>query len=211
MRLWRLALAGSVVLASAQARTIVLTDTNVTHMAALNDQLPHASWAGWEPSSGSFTTTLLNLPTVKGILIQYPLDAIPRAHRIVNAELSLPVYSTQAGARVYVWRLLVDWGVGVRYLFRRVRPERVEWSVAGADGVGVDRALEPTNVVVVQRGDSHFQLSFNVTKDVELWHAGAAANHGWLLATDENGLFINFKCPVGQPNLWQLTITHEPN
>ena len=199
------------VLASAHARTITLTDNDVTKMAVLSARVPEAGWASYDYKDGSFASSILTFPAIQGILIQFPIDAIPRGYRVVNAELCLPVTSTQPDVRISVWRVLPDWGPGVCHLYRRELPSRAEWSVPGAMGSGVDRAVDPTGVFKQLRTASHFQMIINVTKDVELWHSRTTPNNGWVITSDNTALTIHFKSPIrdGQ-GLWQLKLTYEP-
>src|ERR1043166_4677268 len=94
-------------LEGATARTIMLTDRDVTEMATLNPRVPISGWSAVEAGPGIYFSYLLSTPTVQGILIRFPLQQIPTGQRIVNAELSLPVYTISANAKLSIWRLLV--------------------------------------------------------------------------------------------------------
>ena len=195
-------------LASASARTITLTMRDVDRAASIGDQNPRASWAGWENGPGLFTDFYLGCTPTQGVLLRFPLDQIPANQRIVNAQLATMSYATQ-GQRLFVWRLLADWGPGVCHLYRQTRPEKVSWAQPGARGPGVDRAIQPTRVVPMQSGVNQPQI--DVTPDVQLWYTGAAKNNGWLLcAEDEGSVFWFYSFTADWQGSWWLQITYEP-
>ena len=194
---------------AAHGRTLVFSDTNLTHMAVLNERSPNASWAGYEAGAGAFTSGLVTLMSGETILIKFPIDQIPKEHRIVHATLIFPVHSYQPGFRVSIWRMLVDWGAGVCHLYRRTIPQTESWAVPGAMGNGVDRASQPT-ITVQPKGGTIYNQLVDVTKDVELWHSGLAPNHGWMLAQETLDYIMHVRSPFNEANTWKLRVTYEP-
>ena len=95
---------------AADARTIEMTDMDTVMMAAIHEDFPLSSWAGWKSETGLENGTgEYTAGTHAATLVQFPLDRIPEGQQIVNAELMIPVhYDNQypGGVRLYVWRLL---------------------------------------------------------------------------------------------------------
>jgi len=196
--------------ASAPARTIVLTDLDTVKIAAIHADFPTSSWAGWDYGDGYFANANLSASRDSAVLIQFPLDRIPKGQRIVNAELTVPTVYAYIGAasQVMIWRLLAPWGVGVSHRYRQVRPEKAAWSVPGGRGSGVDRALAPTRTIKVSPGP--YTLRCDVTSDVQLWYRGTAPNHGWIITMEEAigpAAIVN---PLTSPGTYALRITYEP-
>jgi len=191
------------------ARTIVLTDDDCPRMAAIAAEAPRLGWAATEMSPGSFMTYYLDLIPTRGFLIYYPLDRIPKGQKVTNAEWEIPVSALSAGEpRLYVRRIVGDWGVGVCHEYRSVRPTKVPWNVPGAKGASLDRALKPTAVV---RMTAAGPCTINVTEDVQLWNSGAAANQGWILNVEDVDSLIRLNLPMYQGRgQWKLRITYEP-
>ncbi|MDA1211259.1 MAG: DNRLRE domain-containing protein [Planctomycetota bacterium] len=192
------------------ARTIVITDEECELMAAITAAAPRVGWAGISYGPGEYINSQIDVTTKSSFLIQFPLDRIPKSHRIRKAELTIPydLHAPPTGIRTQVHRLLADWGPGVCHQFRRTRPERVEWKTAGAMGFGTDRAVKPTATASLKGAGEH---TFNVTEDVELWHSGAAGNHGWLITTDDPMGYLRLASPFwGGAKSWKLRITFEP-
>jgi len=193
---------------AAGARTITLTMRDAERAASINANHPYASWAGHEPRAGRFRDDRLSVSRTAGVLLQFPLDGIPPGHQIVNAELSVMVYGGK-NDRLFVWRLLADWGAGVGHLFRRTRPERLAWGTPGARGSGVDRAIAPTRVLALKHGADVPWLE--VSNDVRLWYTGAAPNHGWLLSSeDQRSVFWFYSFTGSNRRNWKLRVTYEP-
>lgn len=194
----------------AAARTIVLTDADCEKMAAISADAPRLSWAGTIYNVGEFSNHYVELTPKQSFLICYPLDRIPPGQRITKAEWIVPfhlAYPT-AGVRLQVRRILKEWGPGVSYRYRTIRPERLEWQTPGARGLGQDRAAKPTATATI-RGSG--EQAFNVTEDIELWHSGAAANYGWILTADDQDTWVRTPSPFwGGTKGWKLRITFEP-
>lgn len=192
---------------SATARTVTLDDSHVTHMAHIGPHIPLAGWVGRMATPGSHVAGYVDLTPGMGLLMQYPLDAIPPGQRIVSAQWIIPTY-TAANQRVYAWRLLQSWGVGVCHRYRTTIPQPLEWSTPGARGPGQDRALANSGLFNITSPD---EITLDVTQDVELWYTGMAPNHGWLVAIDEAAALLRVRGPFfnGQ-NGYRLRITYEP-
>ncbi len=193
-----------------QARTIVLTDEDCEHMAAISANAPRVSWAGVSYGAGEFLNSSIDITTKNSFLIRFPLDRIPKNHRVTKAELTIPyeLESPPTGIRTQVRRLLVEWGPGVCHQYRQTRPERLEWHAPGAAGGGQDRAPKPTATGLLKGAGKH---TFNVTEDVELWHTGAAGNYGWIITTDDPLGYLRISSPVWQGHKqWKLRVTFEP-
>lgn len=194
---------------SLPARTIILSDEDCPRMAAIAAEAPRLSWAACELGAGSFLTNYLDMTSSRSFLICYPLDRIPKGQRITNAEWEIPVALTSAGEqRLYVRRIVGDWGVGVCHDYRSVRPKKVPWTVPGAKGASLDRALKPSGVM---RAAGAGTCKLIVTEDVQLWYSDAAANQGWILNVEDADSLIRLNVPLylgrGQ---WKLRITYEP-
>ncbi len=195
---------------TANARTIVITDEDCELMASISASAPRVGWAGISYGPGEYINSQIDVTTKTSFLIAYPLDRIPANHRITKAELTIPydLLAPPTGVRTQVRRLLVDWGPGVCHQFRRTRPERLEWNTPGAMGFGTDRAVKPTASALLKGAGEH---TFNVTEDVELWHSGAAGNHGWLITTDDPIAYLRLSSPFWSgAKRWKLRITFEP-
>jgi hypothetical protein len=197
--------------ADASARTIVLTDQDCEQMAAISADAPRMSWAGTVYGAGfEHSNHFFDLTTKQAFLIRYPLESIPRGQRITKAEFIVPYMqvSPAGGVRVQVRRLLKEWGAGVSHQLRMVRPQRAEWHTPGARGLGQDRAGEATATATLKGMGEQI---FNVTEDVELWYAGAAPNHGWIVSAEDQDVFVRLRSPFyGYPKSWKLRITFEP-
>ncbi len=196
--------------ASAQARTIVLTDIDCERMASISSDAPRASWAGISYGPGQFTNSTINLTVKQAFLIAYPLDRIPPGQRITRAEWIVPynLHSPASGVRMHVRRILQPWGAGVCHDYRATRPEKLQWNTPGARGLGQDRTADDTAVAVAKgAGD----MTLNVTQDVELWYSGAVKNHGWIITVDDPDCYLYLSSPFwGAPKGWKLRITFEP-
>jgi hypothetical protein len=192
----------------ASGRTIVLTDAIADRMAAFVAEAPLAGWASQKVAAGCFGMNSIDLRPEAVFLIRYPLEAIPPGMRITNAELMLPVASSSGvEPRLFVWRILPEWGVGACHLHRLQRPAPAEWSAPGARGGG-DRAARPTAVLPLAAAGEQV---VNVTRDVELWYTGASANNGWLFTTEDATATIRLESPLWQGRgRWKLRITYEP-
>jgi len=194
------------------ARTVVITDLEIRKMAVIDGIAPRLSWAA-TGSAGNYSnfhielsSTAQNRPTV---LIQFPLKKVPDDMRVTSAELvfvSHLVYP-DVSPRLHVRRIIGDWGPGVCHMYRRTRPEKVEWTEPGAEALGFDRARRPTAIVRLKAPGEHV---VNVTEDVELWCSGAAENHGWMIYMDDPGAIARINNPPWSPGHWKLRITFEP-
>jgi hypothetical protein len=180
-------------------------------MAAISAEAPHMSWAATIYATPvEFSNHVIDLTPKQAFLIRYPLESIPKGQRITKAEWIIPYMqvSPPGGVRVQVRRLLKDWGAGVSYQNRMTRPQRAEWHTPGARGLGQDRAAEATATATLKGVGEQI---FNVTEDVELWYAGAAPNHGWVLSAEDENVFVRLRSPFyGYPKSWRLRITFEP-
>ncbi len=229
-------------------RTINLDASRCNRMALISAAAPMHGWAsksghrccwtgteprrshGWHPGwrwNSTLVNDLIRIDRGHSFLLSFPLDMIPKGHRVVHAQLTLPVtYAQEHEPRFYVWRVLPDWGPGVCHLYRSTRPQRVAWNRPGAAGLSSDRATRPTDIVrlspatmqLLDRGrwslwsnDMVRDLTVNVTEDVDLWHSGAAANNGWLITVEDPGTYVEMLSPVWDGrNRWKLRITYEP-
>ncbi|NQU10728.1 hypothetical protein HQ590_08060 [bacterium] len=193
----------------ASARTLTLTDREATGGASINAHNPRAGWAGWEHGAGWFQDEPLAVTSEAAVLFRWSLAQIPPGQRIINAELSLPTNCPYPNQRIYVWRLLQDWGLGVCHLFRQVRPQKLEWAKPGARGLGVDRAVQPSRVVPLEVGGRDIRV--DVTRDVQLWYGGLAKNHGWLVTGEDENQWVQMYSPFYQGvGRWRLRVTYEP-
>ncbi|MEO6847022.1 MAG: hypothetical protein ABI443_06090 [Chthoniobacterales bacterium] len=147
------------------ARTISVKSEDCDLMASIAEEGPRHSWASYITGHNIARNDILNMIPAHRFLIRYPLDKIPPGQRITNAEWSFLVGSVTTNSRLFVWRLLVDWGPGVNYFYRRLRPTPILWSVPGAQGSATDRAMRPTAIVTIQQQG---EQTVNVTEDVEL-------------------------------------------
>lgn len=198
--------------APVMARTVVIDDTECRRMAVISSAAPRSSWAasGAPPYYNNFQIELSTSQMIQQtILIQFPLDKVPPGMRVTSAELiftSFLVYP-DLSPRLHVRRIVGDWGPGVCHAYRRTLPQRVPWTVPGANAIGEDRARRPTAVLRVKRPGEH---NINVTEDVEMWCSGAAENNGWMLYVDDPNILIRMYCPPWSPSSWKLRITFEP-
>jgi len=188
------------------ARTVAITDEDCDRMAAITAEAPNLGWAGFE-TGGGFAPIYIELQRQRAFLIRYPIDKlIPKGQRITQAEWVIPVVYCNGEQKLYVHRILGEWGAGVCHKYRSVRPQKVEWITPGARGAS-DRAVKPSATPRVNEiGD----LVVNVTQDVELWYSGASKNNGWIVTVDDGG-FLRLSSPVWTTRgNWKLRITYEP-
>jgi hypothetical protein len=194
----------------APARTLVLTLDDCELQAVISAEAPRLSWVGYDYGGGTYATVYIDLYNTRTFLVRYPLDKIPRGQRITNAEWVLPVNLVSPGTeqRLYVRRVLAEWGAGVCYQYRMQRPKKVEWATPGGRGASTDRVAKPSAVLrITAAGDQ----VVNVTEDVELWYTRGAPNHGWMVHLEDDNVLIRFAGPVlGGPGQWKLRITYEP-
>lgn len=192
---------------SASAKTVVLTDVDCERLAATAAEAPLLSWAGYRASDGVFAPVYIELVPSRAFLIRYPIDkVIPPGNRITQAEWIVPVVYCPSEQKMYVHRLLGEWGAGVSHQYRSVRPQKVEWNTPGARGAS-DRAIKPSAVV---RVTGIGEQVINVTQDVELWHSGATMNTGWIVTVEGKG-FLRLSSPMWTTRgNWKLRITYEP-
>ena len=190
------------------ARTIIVTDAVVDRMACIAEAAPRQSWAAIPEGNGVFTTRLASVAQGRSFLMRWNIGDIPKDSRILNAELFVPIDSvSDANTRLYLWRLVGDWGPGVSYQYKTMRPKPVEWGEAGAGSPGIDRAVRPTGVLKAAAGE----IVFNVTQDVEAWYNAAAPNAGWMFTSEDTGVVVNIQAPMySGAGRWKLRITYEP-
>jgi hypothetical protein len=195
----------------AEARTIVLNESDCEMIAVIQADAPRMSWAGTANTTAEYGVNAIDLyPGKTAFLIKYPLEKIPAGQKITRAEWLVPyqIVSPAVGARIQIRRILKTWGPGVSHENRMIRPQKVPWSVPGARGVGQDRAAEPTAVVSIKNSG---EQSVNVTQDVELWYTGAAQNNGWMITLEDQDCWIRLGSPMwSNPKGYKLRITFEP-
>jgi hypothetical protein len=191
------------------AKTITLTDADCDRMAVISEQAPRLSWACTEVVGGAFFDSSIDLIAGRAFLVHWPLNQIPKGQRITKAELSVPVALTSAGEqRLHVRRLLAPWGAGVCWQYRQVRSQRAEWTTPGARAPGKDRAARAS---AVGRVSGTADLLLNLTEDVELWYAGAASNHGWIMTIEDPDVLVRLHSPTWvYAGSFKLRITYEP-
>jgi hypothetical protein len=192
------------------ARTIVLTDEDCDDMAVISEDTPNLSWAMYESSTSVWSNYVMQFTSKRAVLIRYPLDKIPKGQRITSAEWVVPLTYIAGTPHWHLRRVLVDWGIGVCHKYRQTYPKKVKWSKPGARGISSDRALKPTAKAKLTEVKD---VAFNVTEDVELWYAGGAANNGWILSEENDGI-TQISGPlspwVSGKGKWKLRITYEP-
>lgn len=195
----------------AEARTIVLNESDCEMIAVIQADAPRMSWAGTANTTAEYGVNAIDLyPGKTAFLIKYPLEKIPAGQKITRAEWLVPyqIVSPVGGARMQVRRILKTWGPGVSHENRMIRPQKIPWSVPGARGVGQDRAAEATAVVTIKNLG---EQSVNVTQDVELWYTGAAQNNGWMITLEDQDCWIRLGSPMwSNPKGYKLRITFEP-
>lgn len=195
---------------SAAARTIVLTDEDCEKMACISAESPKSGWAAMEAQTSTFTTAYLEFFPGRNFLIRFPIERIPKGQKITKAELQFVTnYQGAAEQRLYLRRVLVDWGVGVCWQYRMQRPKKLEWSQPGCAGATKDRAARATAVI---RSPASGEKLVNVTEDVELWYTGASKNYGWSLSLEDQEGYIRVHSPLYPPGRgsWKLRVTYEP-
>lgn len=192
-----------------QARTITIEDSSITHMAHIGPEIPLASWIGSSTAAGVYTTNHIEMTPGRRLLIQYPLEQIPQGQRIVSAQWIFSVTNAPFDAhRLFVWRVLQPWGLGVNHTLRTQVPKALPWSSPGADAPGIDRAITPTATIRVNGIEEY---AIDVTQDVELWYTGVAPNYGWVMALDEGNRYLLIASPLYHAqNVFTLRITYEP-
>lgn len=193
---------------TSSARTIELTDKDADRMAVIAQEAPRLGWASFEVVPGLFTDSLLYLRPRAAVLVRVPLDRIPAGSRITNAEWVLRVSAVSpVDSRLYLWRILGEWGPGACYQYRTTKPEPVEWNSPGARGAASDRAEQPS---AVEACENNQDVTLNVTEDVELWHSGAAPNEGWMFTVEEQASLSLLPPTYTTRGSWKLRITYEP-
>src|SRR5262249_22117895 len=157
----------------ASAETLKLTDADCERMAFISAVAPRLSWAHSEQGHGIFPNRYtLGFRPNRAFLICYPLEQLPKGQRITSAEWTVPVSHVDGPGHLKVRRIMRDWGVGVSYQYRMVRPKKEEWSKPGAQAVSIDAARPSAFVRVTSPGE----IAVNVLEDVELWYTGGATN-----------------------------------
>lgn len=190
-------------------RTLTLEGEHIERMAAITNESPLLSWPGDKPSEAKPSAEFISLAQGRSFLFCFSLSAIPQGQRIIQAELLVPVTDYHgATVRFFLWRMLADWGDGVCHLYRTVSPQQLAWTRPGARGYASDRAARPSAIVRLNEKGSQ---AINVTEDLELWYAGAAANKGWLFTVEDLGSQVQLLSPRGAgARSWKLRITYEP-
>ena len=195
--------------ADAAARTITLDDTQVFHIAHIGPQVPQASWLGRHSSPGIYVNNYMDMTPGRRFLIRYPIESIPPGQRIVSATWTIPVdQDPRVPIRLFVWRLLTPWGLGVNHQYRTQLPKPVPWAEPGAGAPGIDRAITPTATINIEGVGEQV---IDVTQDVEMWYTGMAPNHGWVMAIDEANTVLRLYTPLyNGRGKYRLRITYEP-
>ena len=214
-QLFRSALLGSLAglgfALSAAARTVVIDASEIDRAAAIVDDAPRMSWAGYQPwAAGIYYGYCIDLAPGRSMLVHFPITKIPAGQKITSAELITTVIHMGGNdVRFYLWRLLPEWGPGVCHLYRNTRPAKVPWAIPGAHGVATDRAVQPT---AIMRLTTIGEQVVNVTEDIELWYTGAAPNNGWMFTVEDIGTFVRLLSPTWPDGaqVWRLRITYEP-
>ncbi|MEO6848941.1 MAG: hypothetical protein ABI443_14435 [Chthoniobacterales bacterium] len=189
-------------------RTMALKFVDCDMMAAIVAEGPRHSWASHDDGKGIFRVNPLHPTSEHSFLIRYALDKIPKGQHITNAEWTMAIGQASAGTRLFFWRITAEWGPGVNYQYRMLRPKALTWAVPGARGNSSDRATKPSAIITVQQNGP---ITVNVTEDVELWYTGAAPNYGWLVTVEDPDAYILMSAPVSMPPYdWELRVTYEP-
>ncbi|MEO6053182.1 MAG: hypothetical protein ABIP97_04145, partial [Chthoniobacterales bacterium] len=112
---------------SAWGRTISLHPEDIDMAATIVEEGPRHGWASYttESAPGVFRNNPVLISMTHSFLIRYSLDKIPKGQRITNAELSLGVGGFSKSARLFIWRIVADWGVGVNNIYRMQRPKQL--------------------------------------------------------------------------------------
>lgn len=199
----------------AAARTIVISSEDCEQMAFIAAETPKLTWASYQVQPGVYTNQYhLTMARDRALLICFPLDRLPKDQKITKAELVLPVTYLDGEGRLQLRRIVTEWGTGVNYQYRMVRPEKKEWSKPGAADTKLD-ALMSSSVKLSEQIRTLKETAVNVTEDVELWYSGAAVNHGWRIAAEPDGnpylyMLSPISCyPDGRGSM-KLRITYEP-
>ena len=70
---------------AADARTIEMTDMDTVMMAAIHEDFPLSSWAGWKSETGlEYGTGEYTAGTHAATLVQFPLDRISAGARSID-------------------------------------------------------------------------------------------------------------------------------
>lgn len=191
------------------ARTITLDDSQVMQMAHIGPEIPEACWLGAHLVPGMYYSVYIEMTPGRRLLIRYPLEQIPKGQRIVSAQWIFPItYAPYPSQRLFIWRVLQPWGLGVNYTMRTQFPKPLPWSSPGADAPGVDRAITPTAAIRIQSAEEQI---IDVTQDVQLWYSGVAPNNGWVMALDEGNQYLRLGNPMyDAKGVYKLRITYEP-
>lgn len=194
----------------ADGRTIFLDLSQCDQMAALDAEAPTLGWAMQRDQHETIRTSQVVLNEGRAFLLRFDLGTIPPGHRVVHAELFVPANDPSGDdPRLYLWRLINDWGAGVCHSYRSIENGEFEpWTLPGARGLASDRAMEPTAVLrVVEPG----LKTINVTEDVEMWHRGVAPNQGWLFSVEDPYGTVRLASPLwDRGSGWALRVTYEP-
>jgi hypothetical protein len=189
------------------ARTITLTADDCDQMAVINADAPRASW-GTILGAGLYNThTTVTMASNMAVLMRFPLDKIPKGQRILKAEWTAPYgYTAGVKLKLYVRRLVADWGTGACHDYRMTFPKKLEWSTRGALGANSDRANRASAAFTMENSG---EATVDVTEDVDLWYTGGSPNRGWILTLDDGGI-VYLTAPYPSGSTWKLQITFEP-
>ena len=200
------------VAAPAQARTITLTADDCDQMAVISARAPRLGWTAVQANTSAYSAeNSLQMFPDTALLMRFPLDAIPKNHRITKAELTLPTNYVAGSPQVSVRRLVADWGIGVCHQYRRTHPEKVEWTQAGGRGASTDRHNKDSAMFRFEKPGNH---TVDVTEDIELWYTKAVPNRGWILVIENQTGTFYAPSPYSPHwdlgKQWKLQITFEP-
>jgi hypothetical protein len=137
-------------------------------------------------------------------LLQFDLSTIPANVTLLSAALHLYVEAAAGVQNIAVYRCLVAWDEGTGNNAAgdaswNQRQSGVNWSTAGANGSGTDRASSAT--VQINDPAVNTVVEANVLADVQAWYEGSATNNGWVLSYTETNnsrikLFVSSDHPA---------------
>ncbi|MEO8205272.1 MAG: hypothetical protein ABI615_03770 [Chthoniobacterales bacterium] len=191
-------------------RTISLRANDMDMMAAIVEEGPRHSWVSYtaEGANGIYRVNPILISLTHSFLFRFSLEKIPKGQRITNAELSIKLGATSKGARIFIWRIVADWGPGVNHIYRMQRPKAVAWALPGARANSSDRATKPSAMLSTTEAGEQV---INLTEDVELWYSGAAHNYGWQISSEDTDAYFLLSIPVTEiQDNWELRVTYEP-
>lgn len=146
-----------------------------------------------DPNTNNGTNTQLQphnyaVGNTRNVLIQFDVSSLSSV-TVDSATLTLRYLSgTGTYYSLGIYRLLASWTEnGATW---NSRNGTNDWSTAGAQGSGTDRAASPTQTVAINGGDLVFD---DLADDVQAWVDGAA-NNGWVIdpTTAPNSAYYNY-------------------